>query len=298
MARQFQAFVASPVAPVSRFSPVLATSCKASAQTRPFRSAHCGSSFVHGGRNLSFFVAQDYRLQGAQRQSANESGRWTMQRGVTPQVLAFDEKSKQQVWMDVYQALYKKRIIMVAGEIDDEMANQIIAIMLYMDSEKQDRAIQLYINSPGGFVTAGLAVYDTMRHVKSKVATLNFGEAASMASFLLCAGTKGLRYGMASSFVMLHQPSGSATGEMGELQIELDQIVRTRERLYTEYSLMTGQPIEKIVKDLDRDFWLDVDEAREYGVIDKIFKIGMESRVASPSAGPSEEIFGITAKRW
>ncbi len=175
-------------------------------------------------------------------------------------------------WIDIYNRLYRERIIFLGKDIDDEIANQIIAVMLYLDSEDPGKDIVLYINSPGGMVTAGMAIYDTMQHIKSDVATICVGLAASMGSFLLAAGTKGKRIALPHSRIMIHQPSGGARGQATDIEIEAKEILRIRHQLNNIYADRTGQPLAKIEKDMDRDFFMSAQEAKEYGLIDQVIE--------------------------
>ncbi len=175
-------------------------------------------------------------------------------------------------WVDIYNRLYRERIIFLGSEIDDELANQVIGVMLYLDSEDSDKPIYLYINSPGGSVISGLAIYDCMQHIESEVITINLGLAASMASFILTAGSKGKRLALPSSRVMIHQPMGGARGQAEDIKVEARQIMRIRDNLVKMYSMMTGQTQDQIVKDLDRDNYLSAQEAVEYGLIDRVLE--------------------------
>ncbi len=173
---------------------------------------------------------------------------------------------------DIYSRLLKERIIFLGGPINDAMANIVIAQLLFLDHEDQKKDIKLYINSPGGSVTAGMAIYDTMQYVKSDVSTMCVGIAASMGAFLLAAGHKGKRFVLPNSQVLLHQVMGGAEGQAIEIEIAAKQIVKTKERLNQLLAKHTGQPLSKIEKDTDRDFWLSAEEAKAYGVIDEIIK--------------------------
>lgn len=175
-------------------------------------------------------------------------------------------------WIEIYDRLARERIIFLGRDINDEVANQIIAIMLYLDSEDPGKDISLYINSPGGVVTSGLAIYDTMQHIKSDVVTICVGLAASMGSFLLAAGTKGKRLALPHSRIMIHQPSGGTRGQATDIEIEAKEILRIRNQLNGIYAQNTGQSIEKIEKDMDRDFFMSAQEAQEYGLIDKVIE--------------------------
>lgn len=175
-------------------------------------------------------------------------------------------------WIDIYNRLYRERIIFLGKDVDDEIANQIIAVMLYLDSEDPGKDIVLYINSPGGLVTAGMAIYDTMQHIKSDVVTICVGLAASMGSFLLAAGTKGKRLALPHSRIMIHQPSGGTRGQASDIEIEAREIIRLRRELNEIYANNTGQTLAKIEKDMDRDFFMSAYEAKEYGLIDRVIE--------------------------
>ncbi len=175
-------------------------------------------------------------------------------------------------WINIYDRLYRERIIFLGRDIDDEIANQIIAVMLYLDSEDSGKDIILYINSPGGMVSAGMAIFDTMQHIKSDVVTICVGLAASMGSFLLAAGAKGKRLALPHSRIMIHQPSGGTRGQATDIQIEAKEILRLRHQLNNIYAKNTGQPIEKIEKDMDRDYFMSAEEAKEYGLIDRVIE--------------------------
>ncbi|MFW9259103.1 MULTISPECIES: ATP-dependent Clp protease proteolytic subunit [Nostoc] len=175
-------------------------------------------------------------------------------------------------WISIYDRLYRERIIFLGRDIDDEIANQIIAVMLYLDSDDPGKDIYIYINSPGGMVTSGMAIFDTMQHIKSDVVTICVGLAASMGSFLLAAGTKGKRLALPHSRIMIHQPSGGTRGQATDIEIEAKEILRIRHQLNGIYADKTGQTIEKIEKDMDRDFFMSAQEAKEYGLIDRVIE--------------------------
>ena len=172
---------------------------------------------------------------------------------------------------DIYSRLLKDRIIILSGEIDDNLANSIVAQLLYLDSLNHD-PINLYINSPGGSITAGMAIYDTMNYIKSKVSTICIGMAASMAAFLLSSGEKGMRFILPNGEVMIHQPLGGAQGQATEIKIAAERILKLKEKLNKILSENTGQSLEKISHDTERDYFLSADEALEYGLIDKVLK--------------------------
>lgn len=175
-------------------------------------------------------------------------------------------------WISIYSRLARERIIFIGQQIDDELANEVIAILLYLDSEDAGKDIILYINSPGGSVTAGMAIYDTMQHIKSDVVTICVGLAASMGSFLLAAGAKGKRLALPHSRIMIHQPSGGTRGQATDIEIEAREIIRIRQQLNQIYAERTGQPLQKIEKDMDRDFFMSAAEAKEYGLIDRVIE--------------------------
>jgi ATP-dependent Clp protease protease subunit len=173
---------------------------------------------------------------------------------------------------DIYSRLLKERIIFVSGEIRDEMANLIVAQLLFLEAEDQKKDITLYINSPGGSVSAGLSIIDTMHHIKPDVATVCMGIAASMGSLILSQGAKGKRYMLPHAEVMIHQPSGGAYGQASDIEITANHIIRTRERLNKMMAKATGQKLSKIEADMDRDFWMDAQESMKYGIVDKVYK--------------------------
>ncbi|HEY8464346.1 MAG TPA: ATP-dependent Clp endopeptidase proteolytic subunit ClpP [Bacillota bacterium] len=172
---------------------------------------------------------------------------------------------------DIFSRLLKERIVFLGGPIDDNMANLVIAQLLFLQSEDPDKDIFLYINSPGGVVYSGLAIYDTMQHIKPPVATICIGIAASMAALLLTAGTKGKRYALPNSRVMIHQPHGGAEGQAVDIEIQAKEILRLREIGNEILAKHTGQPLERIERDVDRNFWMSATEAKNYGIIDNIF---------------------------
>ncbi|MFA5075876.1 MAG: ATP-dependent Clp endopeptidase proteolytic subunit ClpP [Patescibacteria group bacterium] len=171
---------------------------------------------------------------------------------------------------DIYSRLLKERIIFLGSPIDDGVANTVIAQLLFLDSQDQKKDIKLYINCPGGSVTAGLAIYDTMQYVKSPVTTICIGLAASMAAVLLAAGEKGKRFTLPNSEIMLHQVMGGAEGQAADIKIRAERILKIHDRMNKILAKHTSQPLSKIEKDTDRDFYLDSDEAKKYGLIDKV----------------------------
>ncbi|CAC6030563.1 TPA: ATP-dependent Clp endopeptidase proteolytic subunit ClpP [Staphylococcus aureus] len=171
---------------------------------------------------------------------------------------------------DIYSRLLKDRIIMLGSQIDDNVANSIVSQLLFLQAQDSEKDIYLYINSPGGSVTAGFAIYDTIQRIKPDVQTICIGMAASMGSFLLAAGAKGKRFALPNAEVMIHQPLGGAQGQATEIEIAANHILKTREKLNRILSERTGQSIEKIQKDTDRDNFLTAEEAKEYGLIDEV----------------------------
>lgn len=169
---------------------------------------------------------------------------------------------------DIYSRLLKERVIFLVGPVDDYVANVVVAQLLFLEADNPEKDISLYINSPGGVVTAGLAIYDTMRFIKPDVSTICVGQACSMGSFLLAAGAKGKRYILPNSRVMIHQPSGGTQGQATDIAIQAKEILYLRERLNAELAANTGQPIEKIERDVERDYFMAAEEAKAYGVVD------------------------------
>ncbi len=177
-------------------------------------------------------------------------------------------------WISIYNRLSIERILFMGQEVTDGLANAIVAQLLYLDSDDPSKPIYMYINSPGGSVTAGLAIYDTMQHIKSEVITICVGLAASMGAFLLAGGTKGKRLALPHSRIMIHQPLGGTQGrsQATDIEIEAKEILRMRDQLNQMLALHTGQPLEKIEKDTDRDYFMSAEEAKEYGLIDKVIE--------------------------
>ncbi|RCS59813.1 ATP-dependent Clp endopeptidase proteolytic subunit ClpP [Parvibium lacunae] len=207
-------------------------------------------SFVGSGRNPSL-GAQEAQLLGYVPMVIEQSGR--------------GERA-----YDIYSRLLKERVIFLVGPINDQMANLVVAQLLFLESENPEKDIYLYINSPGGSVSAGLAIFDTMQFIKPDVSTLCTGLAASMGAFLLAAGAKDKRYSLPNSRIMIHQPLGGVQGQASDIEIHAKEILYLRERLNSILAQQTGQPIEKIAKDTDRDNFLSAAEAASYGLIDKV----------------------------
>ncbi|MFD0896427.1 ATP-dependent Clp endopeptidase proteolytic subunit ClpP [Loigolactobacillus binensis] len=181
-----------------------------------------------------------------------------------------EQSSRGERAYDIYSRLLKDRIIMLSGEVNDQMANSIIAQLLFLDAQDSEKDVSIYINSPGGSVSAGLAIYDTMNFIKADVQTIAMGMAASMASVLLTAGTKGKRFALPNSTVLIHQPLGGAQGQQTEIEIAAREILKTRNRLNKILAEASGQDLATIQKDTDRDHYLTAQEALDYGLIDKI----------------------------
>ena len=172
---------------------------------------------------------------------------------------------------DIFSRLLKERIIFLGTPINDEVANNVMAQLIFLEYENPEKDITLYINSPGGYVSAGLAIYDTMQHVRPNIATICIGSCASMAAVLLAAGTKGKRYALPHSRIMLHQPSGAATGQSTDIQITAKEIIRTKDTLTEIVAKHTGKPVDEVREKTDRDFYMSPEEAKAFGVIDEIF---------------------------
>lgn len=183
-----------------------------------------------------------------------------------------EQTSRGERSYDIYSRLLKERIIFLGEEVNDVTAGLVVSQLLFLESEDPDKDINLYINSPGSSVTAGMAIYDTMQYVKCDVSTMCMGMAASMGAFLLSGGTKGKRLALPNAEIMIHQPSGGAQGQATEIEIAAEHILRTKKKLNTILSENTGQPYETIVKDTERDNWLTAQEALEYGLIDKVME--------------------------
>ena len=190
--------------------------------------------------------------------------------GMVPMVI--EQSGRGERAYDIYSRLLRERIVFLVGPVNDQVANLVCAQLLFLESENPDKDIFLYINSPGGSVSAGLSVFDTMNFVKPEVSTLCMGMAASMGSFLLMAGAKGKRFALPNSRVMIHQPSGGAQGQASDIEIQAREIIKTREQLNRIYAERTGQPVAKIEADMERDMWLSPTEAQAYGLIDQVLE--------------------------
>jgi ATP-dependent Clp protease protease subunit len=186
--------------------------------------------------------------------------------------MVIEQTSRGERSYDIYSRLLKERVVFLVGEVNDQTANLVIAQLLFLESENPEKDISLYINSPGGSVSAGLAIFDTMQFIKPDVSTLCMGMAASMGAFLLAAGTKGKRFSLPNSRVMIHQPLGGARGQASDIEIQAREILYLRERLNKILSDRTGQTIETIAKDTDRDNFMSGEQAKEYGIIDQVIE--------------------------
>ena len=188
--------------------------------------------------------------------------------GLVPMVI--EQSGRGERAYDIYSRLLRERIVFLVGPVNDQTANLVVAQMLFLESENPDKDIFLYINSPGGSVSAGMSIYDTMQFVKPDISTMCMGLAASMGSFLLMAGAKGKRLSLPNSRIMIHQPSGGAQGQATDIEIHAREILKTREQLNRIYAERTGQSIEKIRADMERDFFMDPEESKAYGLVDKV----------------------------
>jgi ATP-dependent Clp protease protease subunit len=194
----------------------------------------------------------------------------TVSLGMVPIVI--EQSGRGERAYDIYSRLLRERVIFLVGPVNDHSANLVVAQLLFLESENPDKDISLYINSPGGSVSAGLSIFDTMQFIKPDVSTLCMGMAASMGSFLLMAGAKGKRNALPNSRIMMHQPSGGAQGQATDIEIQAREILKTREQLNRIYAERTGQPIERIAADMERDRWMSPAEALDYGLIDKVIE--------------------------
>ncbi|MDR2127971.1 MAG: ATP-dependent Clp endopeptidase proteolytic subunit ClpP [Burkholderiaceae bacterium] len=188
--------------------------------------------------------------------------------GLIPMVI--EQSGRGERSYDIYSRLLRERVVFLVGEVNDQTANLVVAQLLFLESENPDKDISLYINSPGGSVTAGMSIYDTMQFVKPDVSTMCLGFAASMGAFLLAAGAKGKRYSLPNSKVMIHQVLGGARGQATDIEIHARDILRTKEQMNRILAERTGQPYEKVVRDTERDYFMTADEARDYGLVDQV----------------------------
>jgi ATP-dependent Clp protease, protease subunit len=188
--------------------------------------------------------------------------------GMVPMVI--EQSGRGERSYDIYSRLLKERVIFLVGEVNDQTANLVVAQLLFLESENPDKDISFYINSPGGSVSAGMAIYDTMQFIKPDVSTLCIGFAASMGAFLLAAGQKGKRFSLPNSKIMIHQVLGGARGQATDIEIHARDILKTREQMNRILAERTGQPLEKIARDTERDYFLNADEAKDYGLVDQV----------------------------
>ena len=182
-----------------------------------------------------------------------------------------EQTSRGERSFDIFSRLLRERIVFVTGQVEDHMASLIVAQLLFLESEDSTKDISMYINSPGGVVTAGMAIHDTMQYIKPRVSTVCIGQAASMGSFLLAAGEPGMRIALPSARIMVHQPSGGAQGMASDIEIQAREILRIRRRMNELYVKYTGKALEEIERAMDRDTFLEAEEAREFGIVDKVF---------------------------
>jgi ATP-dependent Clp protease protease subunit len=196
-----------------------------------------------------------------------------------------EQSSRGERSFDIYSRLLRERIIFVTGEVEDHMASVIVAQLLFLESENPSKDISMYINSPGGVVTAGLAIHDTMQYIKPRVSTVCIGQACSMGSFLLAAGEPGMRIALPQARIMIHQPSGGARGMASDIEIQAREILRLRKRLNELYARYTGKPLEEIEAAVDRDNWLDASEAKTFGLVDKVFETRPDSEHDASGTG-------------
>jgi len=196
-----------------------------------------------------------------------------------------EQTSRGERSFDIFSRLLRERIVFVTDQVEDNMASLIVAQLLFLESENPSKPISMYINSPGGVVTAGMAIHDTMQYIKPRVSTVCVGQAASMGSFLLAAGEPGMRIALPNARIMVHQPSGGARGMASDIEIQAREILRMRKRLNDLYAKYTGKALEEIEKAMDRDTFLEADEAMAFGIVDKVFETRPESEAASDAEG-------------
>lgn len=186
--------------------------------------------------------------------------------------MVVEQSSRGERSYDIYSRLLEDRIIFLSGEIGDAMANTVVAQLIYLEAKDMNKDISLYINSPGGSVSAGMAIYDTMQYIHCDVSTICIGMAASMGAFLLSSGTKGKRFALPNSEIMIHQPLGGASGQATDVAIRAEWLVKTKEKMTRLMSEMTGQPIERVKQDVERDYFMSAEEGQKYGIIDEIYR--------------------------
>jgi ATP-dependent Clp protease protease subunit len=197
--------------------------------------------------------------------------------GLVPMVI--EQTARGERSFDIYSRLLKERVIFLVGPVEDYMANLVVAQLLFLEAENPDKDIHLYINSPGGSVTAGMSIYDTMQFIKPDVSTMCIGQACSMGAFLLAGGAKGKRYCLPNSRTMIHQPSGGASGQATDILIHAEEIIKIRQRLNDIMAHHTGQPVEKVSKDTERDNFMSAEESKAYGLIDEVIQRRLDTAV-------------------
>ena len=203
--------------------------------------------------------------------------------GLVPIVI--EQSNRGERSFDIYSRLLRERIVFVTGQVEDNMASLIVAQLLFLESENPSKPISMYINSPGGVVTAGMAIHDTMQYIKPRVSTVCVGQAASMGSFLLAAGEPGMRIALPNARIMVHQPSGGARGMASDIEIQAREILRIRQRMNDLYVKYTGQSLSDIEKAMDRDTFLEADEAMKFGLVDKVFETRPENEEPADESG-------------
>ena len=196
-----------------------------------------------------------------------------------------EQSSRGERSFDIYSRLLRERIIFVTGEVEDHMASVIVAQLLFLESENPSKDISMYINSPGGVVTAGMAIHDTMQYIKPKVSTVCIGQACSMGSFLLAAGEPGMRVALPQARIMVHQPSGGARGMASDIEIQAREILRLKETMHELYSKYTGKSVKQVAEAMDRDTWMSADEASKFGLVDKVFESRPENETDGSGSG-------------
>jgi ATP-dependent Clp protease protease subunit len=200
--------------------------------------------------------------------------------------MVVEQTSRGERSFDIFSRMLRERIIFVTGEVEDGMASLIVAQLLFLESENPSKDISMYINSPGGVITSGMAIHDTMQYIRPRVSTVCIGQAASMGSFLLAAGEPGLRIALPNARIMVHQPSGGARGMASDIEIQAREILRIRKRMNDLYVKYTGRSLEEIEKALDRDTFLEAEESREFGIVDKVFETRPDAEKAGDGAAP------------
>ena len=196
-----------------------------------------------------------------------------------------EQTSRGERSFDIFSRLLRERIVFVTGQVEDNMASLIVAQLLFLESENPSKPISMYVNSPGGVVTAGMAIHDTMQYIKPRVSTVCIGQACSMGSFLLAAGEPGMRIALPQARIMIHQPSGGARGMASDIEIQAKEILRLKETMHQLYSGYTGKKVEEIADAMDRDTWLSAEEAKDFGLVDKVFETRPESEEGDGEEG-------------